>query len=137
VPDASGTTCGGIAGLPCPGNQTCVDDPDDDCDPNDGGADCGGVCVCVENELCVQGFVWDGELCKCVPEAGGDDNPCLVTLCPQGTRCDLQNGGPVCVSDGTLACGDNTCGEGQVCCNASCGICTQPDEACIQIACEP
>lgn len=136
----SGRFCGGIAAFPCPGNGKCVDNPDDDCDPNNGGADCGGVCTCIENQLCVQGKVWDNspDVCACVDAGGvGDDNPCVTTLCPQGTRCDLQNGGPVCVSDGTLACGKNTCGEGQVCCNASCGICTQPDEACIQIACEP
>lgn len=39
------TTCGGIAGLPCPSGLTCVDDPSDHCDPNAGGADCSGICV--------------------------------------------------------------------------------------------
>jgi hypothetical protein len=34
-------------------------------------------------------------------------------------------------------CGDRTCSEGNVCCNASCGICTAPGNVCIQIACEP
>ena len=38
-------TCGGIAGFPCPGDKTCVDDPSDNCDPARGGADCGGICV--------------------------------------------------------------------------------------------
>jgi hypothetical protein len=37
--------CGGIAGIPCPGGLTCVDDPSDTCDPAHGGADCGGLCV--------------------------------------------------------------------------------------------
>ncbi|RMD83281.1 MAG: hypothetical protein D6815_07005 [Candidatus Dadabacteria bacterium] len=37
--------CGGIAGLPCPDGMTCVDYPDDDCDPAAGGADCIGICV--------------------------------------------------------------------------------------------
>lgn len=36
--------CGGIAGIPCPEGYTCVDDPSDDCDPERGGADCGGIC---------------------------------------------------------------------------------------------
>jgi len=40
-------TCGGIAGIPCPGAGRCVDDPNDSCDPNNGGADCGGICVCI------------------------------------------------------------------------------------------
>jgi hypothetical protein len=34
-------------------------------------------------------------------------------------------------------CGDNTCGAGEYCCNASCGICAPEGGACIQIACEP
>lgn len=38
--------CGGFAGLPCKdANKICVDDPRDDCDPLNGGADCGGICV--------------------------------------------------------------------------------------------
>jgi len=37
--------CGGFAGLMCPDDLVCVDDPSDDCDPNAGGADCMGICV--------------------------------------------------------------------------------------------
>ncbi len=37
-------SCGGIAGFPCPDGMKCVDDPSDDCDPKDGGADCFGIC---------------------------------------------------------------------------------------------
>jgi hypothetical protein len=38
--------CGGFAGFKCdnPG-QVCVDDPRDDCDPLNGGSDCGGLCA--------------------------------------------------------------------------------------------
>lgn len=36
--------CGGITGAKCPDNQTCVDDPSDNCDPTRGDADCGGIC---------------------------------------------------------------------------------------------
>lgn len=44
--DAPPTTmCGGFANFPCPPDQICVDDPSDDCDPANGGADCGGVCI--------------------------------------------------------------------------------------------
>src|SRR5262245_46865435 len=48
--DAEGGTderlwCGGITGKPCPDGYECVDDPGDDCDPEAGGADCGGICV--------------------------------------------------------------------------------------------
>lgn len=37
--------CGGIAGIPCPTGQTCVDNPADDCNPTSGGADCPGICI--------------------------------------------------------------------------------------------
>ena len=37
--------CGGIAGITCPRGLRCVDDPRDSCDPKNGGADCGGICV--------------------------------------------------------------------------------------------
>lgn len=38
--------CGGFGGFQCHDpNHDCVDDPTDSCDPNNGGADCGGICV--------------------------------------------------------------------------------------------
>ena len=37
--------------------------------------------------------------------------------------------------NGSRACGPNTCAVGEVCCNASCGICTPPGGACTQQAC--
>jgi hypothetical protein len=40
-----GTFCGGFAGFGCAEGSTCVDDPNDSCDPEQGGADCGGICV--------------------------------------------------------------------------------------------
>ena len=65
----SGQFCGGFAGIPCPGAGRCVDDPSDSCDPKAGGADCGGICSCVETVLCVQGSHFDGDpaVCACVP----------------------------------------------------------------------
>jgi hypothetical protein len=36
---------------------------------------------------------------------------------------------------GSVSCGRRTCAGGYVCCNRSCGICTAPGNACIQIAC--
>ncbi|RSL69563.1 hypothetical protein CEP53_002197 [Fusarium sp. AF-6] len=38
-------TCGGFAGLECPDGLWCYDDPSDDCDPENGGSDCGGICL--------------------------------------------------------------------------------------------
>jgi len=36
--------CGGLAGTLCPDTLTCVDDPNDSCNPKSGGADCIGMC---------------------------------------------------------------------------------------------
>jgi hypothetical protein len=35
-----------------------------------------------------------------------------------------------------VPCGKNTCSKGLYCCNASCGVCAPPGEACDMIACE-
>jgi hypothetical protein len=133
VPDAP--FCGGIAGFPCPGSGTCVDNPNDDCDPKNGGADCGGLCECNALGLCVSGSVWDDspDVCGCVPAT----NPCAATLCPTGTTCEVMDGAGVCISDGTEACGSSTCAKGDVCCNPSCGVCTAPGMFCTQQACNP
>jgi hypothetical protein len=107
-----GPFCGGIAGIPCPEDLACVDDPSDDCDPKNGGADCGGICV---------------------PRT---PNPCATVLCQTGTQCVVKDGQPICVPRGGPTCGSNVCPAGQVCCNASCGICTPPGGACIQVICD-
>ncbi|HKU43689.1 MAG TPA: protease complex subunit PrcB family protein [Polyangiales bacterium] len=131
VPDAP--FCGGIGGIPCPGAGMCVDNPSDDCDPKNGGADCGGVCECNALGKCMAGMIWDDSprVCGCVPEV----NPCAATLCPTGTTCEVIDGDPVCLSNGSLACGKNTCAKGTTCCNASCGVCTPPGTFCTQQAC--
>jgi hypothetical protein len=129
---ADGPFCGGIAGIACPGAGTCGDNPGDGCDPNNGGADCGGICSCNALGLCESGFVWNSspEVCGCVLE-----NPCIATLCPVNTTCEVIDGNATCLSDGSQECGSAKCGKGTTCCNASCGICTPPGFACIQIAC--
>jgi hypothetical protein len=110
-PEGEPQRCGGFAGFPCPGLGDCVDDPSDDCDPQNGGADCGGICKCSAGPtvLCQQGMPFndDPHVCSCAPPPGS----------------------------GGQQCGKNTCPDGQVCCNASCGICTPKGSACIQIAC--
>jgi hypothetical protein len=133
----SGPFCGGIAGFPCPGAGMCIDDPTDDCDPNMGGADCGGVCVCNALGVCIDGQVWDEspDVCGCVPADGGDVHPCAATLCPVDTTCELQNGEAVCVPAEQQQCGNVACEAGQVCCNWSCGICTEPGGACTEQFC--
>lgn len=99
-----GSFCGGIAGIQCPDGQVCVDDENDDCDPADGGADCGGVCV-LEGEACAPvlcelfcafGFDVDPEtgceVCACAEQPAGAEcvaagGKCVVGLvesCPEG-----------------------------------------------------
>lgn len=70
-----GPFCGGIAGFACPGAGVCVDVPGDGCDPERGGADCGGVCTCPVLALCVEGQVFDDspEVCACVPAGEGGE----------------------------------------------------------------
>ncbi|AKT44165.1 hypothetical protein [Chondromyces crocatus] len=75
------TTCGGFTGQPCGGTNECVDDPSDDCDPQNGGSDCGGICVgamcggfagipCSRDHVCL-----DDPRDDCDPENGGADCP--------------------------------------------------------------
>ncbi|MDB4977834.1 MAG: hypothetical protein JWM56_20 [Candidatus Peribacteria bacterium] len=42
---SSAAFCGGIAGFQCGAGYTCIDNPNDSCNPANGGADCGGMCV--------------------------------------------------------------------------------------------
>ena len=195
--DFTGMFCGGFAGVSCPVGYICVDDPSDNCDPESGGADCGGVCVradasepcaailciagsyccnacggicvpigttCSEDlcagEPCNQTVCASGEYCCnyscsiCAPIGGGCTEqfcgePCGDGVCgPEEHCCGDCSGGAQCMplSDPCPLlscpepwpgepCGSVICPPGEVCCNASCGICTPPDDACIQIAC--
>ncbi len=74
IPDVPGIcvqnpqTCGGIAGIQCPAGLVCVDNPNDNCDPANGGADCGGICqTCVQKVLCTTNSHFDTTYCQCVP----------------------------------------------------------------------
>jgi hypothetical protein len=88
TPIEPGPFCGGFAGIECPGSGSCVDDPSDACDPEQGGADCGGLCECNVLALCVPGFAFDSspEVCGCVPVEPEPD-PCALVLCAPETRC--------------------------------------------------
>ncbi len=68
------------------------------------------------------------------------ERPVMCVRQPCGglvARCDTSTGRCQAAPAPTAgpSCGRNTCAVGQVCCNASCGICTPPDGACIQLAC--
>jgi len=105
--------CGGFGNIQCDDlNTSCLDNPWDSCDPNKGGADCGGVCAptcvqtqfctanskwdpvrckcvqitfCVQTQFCVRGSSWDSTACKCVPNVtcGG----IAGIACPAGKTC--------------------------------------------------
>jgi hypothetical protein len=88
----------------------------------------GGGKPCASSNDCPGSMYCTTEDDVCNPPPGCAPNqPCLAVC--YGT-CQHEP------SDVVEECGPTVCGAGEVCCNASCGICTQPDEFCIQIACE-
>lgn len=96
-PPPPAVRCGGIAGIQCPGGGKCVDDPNDGCDPNNGGADCGGICQCIETVSCIIGDVFDSSpgVCACVPKAPPKCPPVCAIYCAYGNVLDA-NGCPTC-----------------------------------------
>lgn len=60
--------CGGFAGIQCKSPLECVDSPFDSCDPDNGGADCGGICQCTILAKCAAGYEFnkDPAVCGCV-----------------------------------------------------------------------
>ncbi|KAL8784992.1 MAG: hypothetical protein Q9213_003653 [Squamulea squamosa] len=108
--------CGGIGNIQCAGlDEICVDDPRDTCDPNNGGRDCGGICVVKppEKRLCDSRGLppcLPGETCVHDPKSGcgaAQDCPGVCTpkkICATlaGLQCDK---GEQCVDDvGNLDC---------------------------------
>jgi hypothetical protein len=118
--------CGGIAGFPCPPGFTCIDAPNDECDPNNGGADCGGVCVREERprpcggfagETCPEGYACLDDPDDCDPDNGGADCPgSCHPLPPPGCMSDEECpviGAPCRICpDGTAACPKSFCANG-------------------------
>jgi hypothetical protein len=109
--------CAGLLGLKCPEGLVCVDAGADDCDPENGGADCPGVCQpqdpvgcggiagfdCPEGQPCIDDGADD-----CDPDEGGADCPGIcwpppVSHCGGlvGIECPM---GQVCVDDPTDDC---------------------------------
>jgi hypothetical protein len=115
TPIESGPFCGGFGGIQCPGSGICVDDASDDCDPENGGADCGGQCECNIRALCIPGFVFDesAAVCECVPEP--ETNPCALVDCFPNQICEVQEGEAVCVPVTTNPCAAVLCPVDTVC----------------------
>ena len=97
LPNEPAPFCGGIAAFECPGAGSCVDDPRDDCNPDAGGADCGGICECNVQALCIEGFEFDASpnVCDCVPVP--ETSPCALVDCFPNQICQVQDGEAVCV----------------------------------------
>jgi hypothetical protein len=127
--DALRQTCGGFAGFTCRDGFVCVDDPSDDCDPEAGGADCIGVCRRAPRD-CRHG--------QGVTYVSRSTDQCAAIrfLCAEGTEPFFDDCGCGCAPIPGEDCGPVQCGEGQECCNASCGICVEPGGFCTQQICE-
>lgn len=95
-------TCGGFAGRRCTDTtQLCIDDPTDSCDPNNGGADCSGICIpnrCM-TVRCAAGYHCDPVAASgpCVPDIVRD--PCANFACPAGQHCTAPADAPYCVAN--------------------------------------
>ena len=98
--------CGGVAGFPCPAGLECIDDPNDECDPTMGGADCGGICV-PATDACATVRCRAGTHCEvdasgtaqCVADPPLD--PCATVRCARGSVCQPnEQGGAGCVPAG-------------------------------------
>lgn len=78
-----GQFCGGIAAIQCPEGLVCVDDPTDSCDPQQGGADCGGICVHPDAQSRPECNYGD----PCMSYVSQDPNECTALLfqCPEGS----------------------------------------------------
>jgi len=131
-------TCGGFVGKACPDNLTCIDDPSDDCDPNNGGADCGGICV-PDLKSDVPGFA---DLCPTDVPGTGDSCPADFVIgerCGYGSVCCCGD----CFTETTCTCTDvNTfeCATIAIKCSANCPIditVTSPPAAIEPIGCTP
>lgn len=85
--------------------------------------------------------------CSCLALATGESGPtCSNPVACFAAPCAVSGNVAACVNGqctavpapapGGEACGSTTCAAGKVCCNASCGICTDPGMSCTQQACQ-
>lgn len=106
---------------------------DDDC----GGGTCNtSQCLscCAPGEVCIA-------VCCGTCESPRPPRPsqCLQVLCAEGYEpiTDALGCDHGCRPITGTPCGPGRCAAGQVCCNESCGICTEPGGFCTQQICEP
>jgi hypothetical protein len=89
-----GQFCGGFAAIQCPEGLVCVDDPNDSCDPNAGGADCGGICIDPNDEKKPRCDYNDPNMSY----VSRDPNECPAILfkCPEGSTAFFNDCGCGC-----------------------------------------
>ena len=84
-----------FAGFQCPDGLVCVDVPGDGCDPQNGGADCGGMCVEPEPEgpTCEghcggqsDGACWCDDLCEGFGDCCDDYEAACTAPSPTAAR---------------------------------------------------
>jgi len=142
--------CGGFAGLACSDStDTCEDDPSDTCDPNNGGADCIGICTGTNGGGNGGGNAGNGggngnngngggKKCKDTDTktyVGHSADECAIIrfTCDGGDYFADECG---CGCEVPLeVCGGNTCAADEFCCNESCGICAPTGGVCTQQFC--
>ena len=83
--------------------------------------------ACTSSADCREGQFCTTERGDCRPPPG----------CRRGEVCPAVCYGVCRQQKEPVACGNVTCGRGQVCCNESCGICTRPGGVCTQQICDP
>jgi hypothetical protein len=126
--------CGGcMSDADCPQGMLC-DASTAQCIPTQ--VQCGNT-VCGDGEYCCNegcGICAPlGGACpqiECVMCGSNDPN---APACPPDTTCDPMTG--ECVPTTGTACGPNVCGQGEYCCNESCGLCAPFGTTCPQDSC--
>ncbi|HSN99530.1 MAG TPA: hypothetical protein VLS89_14640 [Candidatus Nanopelagicales bacterium] len=130
-----GRFCGGLAGIQCPAGLMCIDDPRDDCDPEAGGADCGGICrpdrpepppACLRRDPTKDYISQSPEQCAAIRFFCKEEHA-VPFFDECGCGCQTAPAGEVC--------GRSVCGPDQYCCNESCGICAPKGGFCTQQFC--
>ena len=139
VDDPGPVACGGFRGAECPPGLVCVDDPNDRCDPERGGADCPGICVdeppppagCIGDVDCAE----DGQFCRDVQDSperecvdyqseggrcGGFVPPWAVERCAPGLSCtDIPPNLPDAPGTCRVSCLDEACGNAEQYCSSN------------------